>query len=153
MQREHWFYFYKKCDTVICYRVKCAIFWIPYRTTTTLKRQTSVKSLKGFLFHSLLWCLMAQPVAYAENFHGGRLVQRQMVVICIGCALSVTSQFDVISMFPNQRFGEVCWHNMICIIFTSTPLISCVVALSINYQRSKLGYRRKTNSMQRHSSS
>jgi len=96
---------------------------------------------------------MAQPVAYAENFHGGRLVQRQMVVICIGCALSVTSQFDVISMFPNQRFGEVCWHNMICIIFTSTPLISCVVALSINYQRSKLGYRRKTNSMQRHSSS
>jgi len=30
------------------------------------------------------------------------------VVICIWCALFVTSQFDVISMFPNQRFGEVC---------------------------------------------
>ena len=27
-------------------------------------------------------------------------------------ALFVTSQFDVISMFPNQRFGEVCWHSM-----------------------------------------
>jgi len=31
-----------------------------------------------------------------------------MVVICFWCALFVTSQFDVISMFPNQRFGEVC---------------------------------------------
>jgi len=34
------------------------------------------------------------------------------VVICIWCALFVTSQFDVIFMFPNQRFGEVFWHNM-----------------------------------------
>jgi len=33
------------------------------------------------------------------------------VVICIWCALFVTSQFDVIFMFPNQRFGEVCWHE------------------------------------------
>jgi len=40
-------------------------------------------------------------------FMGG-LVQGLMVVICIWCALFVTSQFDVISMFPNQRFGEVC---------------------------------------------
>jgi len=47
-------------------------------------------------------------VAYAENFHGGVLVQGHMVVICIWCALLVTSQFDFISMFPNQRFGEVC---------------------------------------------
>jgi len=46
-------------------------------------------------------------VAYAENFHGGVLVQGRMVVICIWCSLFVTSQFDVISMFPNQRFGEV----------------------------------------------
>jgi len=48
------------------------------------------------------------PVAYAENFHGGGLVQGHMVVISFWCALFVTSQFDVISMFPNQRFGEVC---------------------------------------------
>ena len=47
-------------------------------------------------------------VAYAENFHGGGLVQGHMVVICIWCALFVTSQYDVISLFPNQRFGEVC---------------------------------------------
>jgi len=45
-------------------------------------------------------------VAYAENFHG-RVIQWHMVVICIWCALFVTSQFDVIFMFPNQRFGEV----------------------------------------------
>ena len=35
--------------------------------------------------------------------HGGHLYW---------CALFVTSQFDVIFMFPNQHFGEVCWHNM-----------------------------------------
>jgi len=34
-----------------------------------------------------------------------------MVVICIWCVLFVTSQFDVIFMFTNQRFGEVCCHN------------------------------------------
>jgi len=28
--------------------------------------------------------------------------------VCIWCALFVTSQFDVIFMFPNQRFDEVC---------------------------------------------
>jgi len=45
-------------------------------------------------------------VAYAEIFHGG-FIQWHMVVICIWGALFVTSQFDVICMFPNQRFGEV----------------------------------------------
>jgi len=35
-------------------------------------------------------------------------IQWLMVVICIWCALFVTSQFDVIFMFPIQRFGEVC---------------------------------------------
>jgi len=51
---------------------------------------------------------VTSPVAYAENFHGGGLVQGHMVAICIWCALFVTSQFDVIFLFPNQRFGEVC---------------------------------------------
>jgi len=46
-------------------------------------------------------------VAYAEDFHGG-FIQCHMVVICLWCAVSVTSHFDVIFMFPNQRFGEVC---------------------------------------------
>jgi len=40
-------------------------------------------------------------------FMGG-FIQRHRVVICIWCALFVTSQNDVIVLFPNQRFGEVC---------------------------------------------
>ena len=36
---------------------------------------------------------------------------------------------------------------------TSTPLILCVIALNINYERSKLGYRRKTTLTLRHNSS
>jgi len=47
------------------------------------------------------------PVTYAENFHLGFL-QWHMVVICIWCALFVTSQFDITFIFPNQHFGEVC---------------------------------------------
>jgi len=35
-----------------------------------------------------------------------------MVVICIWCALFVTSQFDFIFMIPNQHFREICWHNL-----------------------------------------
>jgi len=35
-----------------------------------------------------------------------------MVVIVIGYALFVTSQYDVIFTFANQCFGEVCWHNI-----------------------------------------
>jgi len=30
------------------------------------------------------------------------------MVICIWCALFVMSQFDIIFMVPNQRFGEAC---------------------------------------------
>jgi len=38
----------------------------------------------------------------------GSFIQWHMVVICIWCALFVRLQLDVISIFPNQRFGEVC---------------------------------------------
>ena len=47
-----------------------------------------------------------------------------MVVICIWCALFVTSQFDVIFMFPNQRFGGVCWHNR-HILLQALPCFMC----------------------------
>jgi len=36
------------------------------------------------------------------------IIQWHMVVIRIWCALFVTSQFDVVFMFPNQPFAEVC---------------------------------------------
>jgi len=35
-----------------------------------------------------------------------------MVVIVTGHTMSVTSQYDVIFRFANQRFGQVCWHNI-----------------------------------------
>jgi len=74
-------------------------------------------------------------VAYAEIFHGG-FIQWHMVVICIWGALFVTSQFDVICMFPNQRFGEVSWHNRHVRLHS---FIWCVIALDTNSQHSKLG--------------
>jgi len=42
----------------------------------------------------------------------GGFIHWHMVAIQIWCALFVTSQVDVIFMFPNQRFREICWHNM-----------------------------------------
>jgi len=39
---------------------------------------------------------------------GGGFVQWHMLAICIWCALFVMSQHDVILVFPNERFGEVC---------------------------------------------
>jgi len=49
-------------------------------------------------------CACHIPMAYAENFHDGGYIHWHMVVICIWCALFVTSQFDFIFMFPNPRF-------------------------------------------------
>jgi len=54
-------------------------------------------------------------VEYAENFHEGGFIQWHMAVICISCALFVTSQFDVRFMFLNERLGEVV--DIICIFF------------------------------------
>jgi len=67
---------------------------------------------------------LSPPVAYAENYHGGGFIQWHMVVICIWCALFVTSQLDVIFMFPNQRFGDVCWHNR-HILLHALPYFMC----------------------------
>jgi len=59
---------------------------------------------------------------YAENFHGGSFIKWHMVVICIWCALFVTSQFEIIGIFPNQHFGQVCWHNMHALLRHAFPL-------------------------------
>ena len=87
-----------------------------------------------------------KPLKYnqwrTQKIFMGGFIQWGMVVIFMMCAF-VTSKFDVIVMFPNQRFGEVCWHNMH--IFYIAPLILCVIALNINYWSSKLGYRKKLN--------
>jgi len=84
-------------------------------------------------------------------FMRGGFIQCHMVAICIWCALFVTSQFDVIFMFSNQRFGKDCWHNA-HIRLHALPVI-CVIELTVNYQRFQLGYRRNIHSTLRHSSS
>jgi len=48
------------------------------------------------------------PSGVRRKFSWGGFIQWHMVVICLWCAVFVTSRFDVIFMFPNQRFGEVC---------------------------------------------
>jgi len=47
-----------------------------------------------------------------RKFSWGEFIQWRKVVTCVRCTLLVRSQFDVIFMFPKQRFGDVCWHNM-----------------------------------------
>jgi len=55
----------------------------------------------------------------------GVFIQWHRVVICICCALFVTSQFDVIVLFPNQRFSEVRWHNMHVFLYILSPYFMC----------------------------
>jgi len=52
----------------------------------------------------------------------GGFIQWHMVVICIRCALFVTSQFDAIFMLSNQPFREICWHAM-HVLLHALPLI------------------------------
>ena len=77
-----------------------------------------------------IWSLYVKAVAYAENFHGD-FIQWHVVVICIWCALFVTScsfQTNVLAKFV----------DVICIFFyTHSPYF-------INYESSKKrGCRRK----------
>jgi len=67
---------------------------------TTLRTATLALVHSTAEYCAPVWCRSAY-------FHGWVFVQGHMVVICNWCALSVTSQFDVIFMFSNQRFGEV----------------------------------------------
>ena len=64
-----------------------------------------------FLF---CWIMKRQPVTYAENLYGG-FIQWHMLVVCIWCALFVTSQFEVIFMFPNECLAK--FVDIICIFF------------------------------------
>jgi len=72
------------------------------------------------LASNLPWC----TVAYAEIFHGGIFIQWHMVVICIWCALFLTSQLDVIFMFSNNVLAKLVYS--ICIIFDKhSPYFMC----------------------------
>jgi len=62
-------------------------------------------------------------VAYAENFHEGGSSSG----VCWSFVFGVTSQFDVMFMFPNVLAKFV---NIICIFFY-THSVFCVIALNI----------------------
>jgi len=51
-------------------------------------------------------CLIGCPMPNAS------IEQWHIVVIVTRYTLFVASQYDVISTFADQRFDEVCWHNM-----------------------------------------
>ena len=69
--------------------------------------------------------------------------------IVTGYTLFVTSQYDLIFTFPNQRLGEVCWHNMQIILHALSLLVVVqrVTVMNIKHQRSKLGDRSKTQQL------
>ena len=75
---------------------------------------TNSLSLLNFTFLMQVVLSASLSCLYCVMFSGLRrkvscgFIQRHMLVICTWCALFVTSQFDVIFMFPIQRFGEVC---------------------------------------------
>jgi len=53
---------------------------------------------------------------FGSESYGGYLY-----LVCAIC----DSQFDVMSMFPNQRFGKVCWHNKCIFFYTHSPYFMC----------------------------
>jgi len=54
----------------------------------------------------------------------GGFIQWHMLVVCIWCTLFVTSQLDVIFMFPNERLAK--FVDIICIFFyTRSPKLIC----------------------------
>jgi len=71
--------------------------------------------------------------------------QWRMLVINCGYTMLVTSKYDVVFTFANQRFGEVCWHNMHSILHSPYSfVVQCVTVLNINYQRFTSGDRSET---------
>jgi len=84
-----------------------------------------------------------------ENFHGG------FSFLGIWWSSVCGVRCLCVFMYPNQRFGEVCGHNMHILLHANALpyfMILCVIALNLNCQCSKLGYRRKLNSMLHRSS-
>jgi len=51
---------------------------------------------------------IASAISGVRRKYSWGVIQWHVVVICIWYGMFVTSQFDVIFMFPSQRFGEVC---------------------------------------------
>jgi len=83
--------------------VEQAHFWMKQKIAVLLCR-SKINAQMIHLVHAF-WFLSS---GVRRKFSWGGVIQWHRVVICIWYALFVTSQNDVIFLFPNQRFGEVC---------------------------------------------
>ena len=101
-------------------------------------------------YKSAEFCQFSEAIAWmCAPLQNPSIEQWRMVVIGTGYTSFVTSQYDVMSTFADQRLGEVCWHTMNIILHALSLLVvvQYVTVMSIN-QRSKLGGRSK-NTTQR----
>jgi len=79
---------------------------------TLLRYATGVQTCVSHMFLVQVWhkCRGADQWRTQNIFMGG-FHSVAYGIHLFWCALFVTSQFDVMFMFPNQPFGDVCWHN------------------------------------------
>jgi len=90
-------------------------------------------------------------VVYAESFHGEDFIQWHWWSFVFGTRYLWRHNLKSHSCFQtNVLWSLLTWHAYSP---THTPLNLCAIALNINYQRSRLGFRLKINSTLRHSSS
>jgi len=91
-------------ESLISKFTKITFRFTTHLTSGGLKQR---KTIKGGVVDKRLRTTVPKS-GVRRKFSWGSFYQWHMVVICIFCSLFVTSQFDVIFIFPNQRFGEVC---------------------------------------------
>ena len=123
------------------------------------QRYDSVRCTR-FRLNNKRWALLSKKqflpislrVAYSENFHGAGFhsvaYTGHLHLVCAVCDVTISRRIHVSK--PTFRRSLLTYYAYSS---TCTPLDLCVIALNINYQRSRLRYRRKINSTLRHSSS
>ena len=104
----------------------------PWLSALLQKGQILPVACRGLVIPGVTAWLYAPPP-------NSSIEQWRMVVIVTGYTLVVTSQYDVIFTFANQRFGEVCWCNLHIILHVLSLLVvvQCVTVMYTTYQRSK----------------
>ena len=105
----------------LCSRLHCFF----KNLTGTVRVMVSVMSSQAACWRTKIYSAFADTSGVRRNFSWRGFIQRHRAVICIWCALFVTSQNDVIVLFPNQGFGEVCWHNMHIFLYIHSSYFMC----------------------------
>ena len=113
--------------------------------------RTSFGFLDQFVLFSREWSDAPLSVAYAENFHEGFSFSGIWWSFVFGVRSLWRHNLTSYSCFQTNVLAK--FVDIIGMFFYTHSLILCVIALNLNYQRSKLRYRRKMNSTLQHSSS